>query len=57
MSYLARHRPICSVLQLIREAAEQRGDAATIALCDEAIDYARHMSAKLTEYKAALNKD
>lgn len=54
MSYLHRHRPICAVLQEIREAAAARTDYATVALCDEAITYARSMSAKLTEYKLLL---
>jgi hypothetical protein len=53
MSYLERHRPICTVLQDIRELAEERKDVKTIELCDEAIGYARRMSAKLVEYKNA----
>lgn len=52
-SYLARHRPICTVLQEIRDAAIARHDNTIIKLCDEAIDYAQRMSKKLTEYKNA----
>lgn len=51
MSYLSRHRPICTVLQEIRELAEVRGDTATVKLCDEARDYAQRMSKRLMEYK------
>lgn len=54
MSYLHRHRPICAVLQEIREIALYHRDDRTIILCDEAITYARSMSAKLTEYKSLL---
>lgn len=52
-SYLARHRPICTVLQEIRGIAETREDHVTMKLCDEATGYAQRMSAKLTEYKEA----
>lgn len=55
MSYLTRHRPICTVLQDVREIAERQGDDAIVKLCDEAITYARSMSARLTEYKQLLN--
>lgn len=56
-SYLAKHRPICAVLQLIRDIAEERGDEVTVELCDEAITYARRMSAKLVEYKTMYDND
>lgn len=55
-SYLSRHRPLCDVLQEIQDAAVVRGDIKTIKLCDEAIDYARRMSAKLVEYKQLTTK-
>lgn len=51
MSYLSRHRPICSVIEDIRIRAEYLGDQAIIELCKEAKDYAERMSAKLVEYK------
>lgn len=57
MSYLSRHRPICAVIQEIRELAEKRQDTATITLCDEAVDYARRMSARLVEYKKILPEE
>lgn len=53
-SYLARHRPICAVLEEIRIDALARGDTHTVALCDEAITYARRMSVKLSYYKEQL---
>lgn len=53
MSYLSRHRPICAVLQEIRDRAVRNNDTTTVKLCDEAIDYARRMSARLMEYKRA----
>lgn len=52
-SYLARHRPICSVLADIRAAAVIDGRDDIIVLCDEARDYAQRMSRKLQEYKDA----
>lgn len=51
-SYLARHRPLCTVLQEIRELAVRDGRDDIIALADEATDYAQRMSAKLTQYKS-----
>jgi hypothetical protein len=54
-SFLARHRTICEVLTEIKTIAAQTdepADGRIIELCDEAIDYAQRMSAKLTEYKA-----
>lgn len=54
MSYLARHRTICAVLQQIQDAAVARHDADTVRLCDEAITYARSMSARLVQYKDRL---
>lgn len=53
-SYLSRHRPICTVIQEIRELAENnrgRMDSRIIELCDEATDYARRMGNRLMEYK------
>lgn len=50
MSYLSRHRPICAVLQEIREVTQ---DEKVIKLVDEAVDYARRMSDRLMEYKRA----
>lgn len=55
MTFLDRHRTICAVLLEMRDAAVVRGDVATVALCDEAITYARSMSARLTVYKTLLN--
>jgi len=55
-SYLARHRPICTVIAEIRALAEQRLDAKTIELCDEATNYAQRMSARLVEYHAKENQ-
>jgi hypothetical protein len=51
MSYITRHRPICAVLQEIRDATS---DPHTLELLDEAITYARSMSAALVRYKEAL---
>lgn len=48
MSYLSRHRPICSVLDEIKQKTT---DPNIIPLIDEAIDYARRMSKRLMEYK------
>lgn len=53
MTYLTRHRPICAVIQEIRELAAQNNDEYMMKLCDEARDYAQRMSVKLTEYKNA----
>lgn len=53
-SFLARHRTICEVLDLIRKRHET--DMDTVMLCDEAIEYARRMSKKLTEYKIEKEK-
>lgn len=50
-SYHARHRPICEVIQDIRERAELINAPEIIAWCDEAHGYARRMSAKLEEHK------
>jgi hypothetical protein len=50
-SFLARHRTICEVLTEIKSIAEYHGiEYNIIPLCDEAIDYAQRMSAKLVEY-------
>jgi hypothetical protein len=54
-SYLARHRPICSVLEEIREIALSQNDTKIVSLCDEAIPYAKRMSNKLQEYKDEFN--
>jgi len=56
-SYLKRHRPICDVLGEIREIALAHNDPRIVQLCDEGIDYARRMSAKLVEYKTMLTDD
>lgn len=53
MSYLSRHRPICAVLQEIRELTK---DPEIIKLIDEAISYAQSMSAKLVEYRIKEEK-
>ena len=53
-SYLSRHRPICSVLDEIREknAAYDHPNRVEIGiLINEAKDYAQRMSARLMEYK------
>lgn len=55
-SYLTRHRPICTVLQDIRNLAMIRNDEETMKLCDEATGYAKSMSAKLSEYKEKEKK-
>jgi hypothetical protein len=54
MSYITRHRPICAVLQQIRDIAATRDDILTISLCDEARTYAESMSRALVTYKEAL---
>lgn len=54
-SYLVRHRPICDVLNEIRERALTDGNTEIVRLCDEAIPYAKSMSAKLAEYKDRTN--
>lgn len=56
-SYLARHRPICAVIEDIRQLAQARGDILTEKLCDEATQYAQSMSKKLVEYKEKQNDD
>lgn len=48
MSYLSRHRPICAVLQEIKDTTLNRR---VLELADEAIDYAQRMSNRLMEYK------
>jgi hypothetical protein len=52
-SFLARHRTICAVLAEIKFITKHP-DINCLAnidkLCDEAIDYAQRMSAKLVEY-------
>lgn len=55
-SYLSRHRPICTVIDEIRERMKRIESNPIIAedvikLCDEATDYAQRMSARLMEYK------
>lgn len=50
-SYLSRHRPICTVIEEIREKAEAMDIPSIVALCDEAKDYAQRMSNRLMEYK------
>lgn len=52
MSYLARHRPICAALQEVRDTTT---DQSIIPIIDEAIGYARRMSARLTEHKVNMN--
>lgn len=58
-SYLSRHRPICAVLaeiqELVRKDVDGDNQAQILALCDEAIDYARRMSVALTNYKAEVS--
>lgn len=44
------------MLQEIRDRAIERTDAHTVTLCDEALDYARRMSARLVEYKDEVSK-
>lgn len=51
MSYITRHRPICAVLQQLRDATS---DPLTLELLDEARSYAESMSAALVRYKEAL---
>lgn len=54
-SFLKRHRTICEVLTEIQELA-RKGEVQNIsALCDEALQYARAMSNKLSEYKKDSN--
>ena len=54
-SFLARHRTICAVLTEIKiiNNQEEHPNLLINALCDEAIDYAQRMSAKLVEYSNA----
>lgn len=54
-SYMARHRPICAVLEEIKEKAAQGSDVSD--LCDEAISYAKRMDAKLVEIRNKENED
>jgi hypothetical protein len=50
-SFLARHRTICAVLAEIKDVTKDVDNHLYIhQLCDEAIDYAQRMSAKLVEY-------
>ena len=56
-SYLKRHRPICDVLNEIKELAIRWDNKRLEVLCDEAITYAQSMSAKLAEYKAREQAD
>lgn len=51
MSFLSRHRTICEVLTEIGELAKNDGRHDIIELTEEALTYARAMSAKLTKYK------
>lgn len=51
MSFLTRHRTICDTITEIRELAEKSADKQIVKLCDEALTYARSMSAKLEENK------
>lgn len=60
VSFSGRHRTICAVLTEIQELARKEKlsplEQSNISiLCDEALQYARAMSKKLTEYKAAKN--
>jgi hypothetical protein len=60
-SFLGRHRTICAVLTEIQELARKENPSPLeinniSVLCDEALMYARAMSNKLTEYKAAKNE-
>ena len=57
MSYMKRHRTICSVLEDISNAATSRGDTATVQLCEEAFTYARSMDKKLTEIRYKESQD
>jgi hypothetical protein len=59
-SYLSRHRPICTVIEEIKEKVEKLDGSPNplyidlipiVALCNEAKDYAQRMSARLMEYK------
>lgn len=55
-SYMTRHRPICEVLTEIQNRAQQLpDDYGILKLTEEALDYARRMSARLTEYKYKEN--
>jgi hypothetical protein len=51
VSYMARHRPICAVLEEIREIANEQQDNYLVQLADEAISYAKRMDAKLVEIR------
>lgn len=60
-SYLSRHRPICTVIEEIREKlkglySNKQQEAAMFALLDEAKDYAQRMSNRLMEYKRKENE-
>lgn len=57
MSFLARHRTICAVLDDIRAYAKRHSDPAVVALCAEAKDYAQRMSNRLMEYKRKEDED
>lgn len=56
-SYMARHRPICAVLQELRDRLENLTDDHSITLVDEAILYAKRMDAKLVEIRNKENED
>lgn len=51
MSFLDRHRTICDTLEQARRLAQETEQYEIAKLCEEALDYAKRMSAKLSEYK------
>lgn len=54
-SYLKRHRPICAVLEEMREYAENAKLTGLLTLIEEAITYAKRMDAKLVEIREKEN--
>ena len=56
-SYMARHRPICAVLEEIGNIATSDGRQDIVVLVEEAIQYAKRMDAKLVEIRNKENED
>ena len=54
-SYLKRHRPICAVLEEMREYAKNAKLTDLLTLIEEAITYAKRMDAKLVEIREKEN--
>lgn len=58
MSYLAKHRTICAVLEEIREVLDKRigPDASITSMLDEAKTYAQSMSTALVKHKVTMEQ-